>query len=55
MSNNDDTKRKGLARKSGQLQDNYSQLEQNFSELKRQAALNETQGLVQAQDQGRKC
>ena len=27
----------------------YSQLEDNFSELKRQALLNETQGLVPAQ------
>lgn len=55
MSNTDEAKREVLARKSGQLQDNYSQLEQNFSELKRQAALHETQGLVQAQGQGRKC
>lgn len=34
-----------------QLKDKYSQMEQSFTELKKQAALHETQGLVQAQDQ----
>jgi len=49
LSNKDEATREVLASELGQLKDKYSQLEQNFSELKRQAALNETQGLVQAQ------
>ena len=49
MSNKDETKREVLANELGQLNEKLSQLEQNFSELKRQALLNETQGLVPAQ------
>lgn len=49
MSNKDGAKREVLASELGQQKDKYAQLEQNFSELKRQARLNETQGLVQAQ------
>lgn len=51
MSNKDEAKREVLASELGQLREKYSQLEQNFSELKRQAFLNETQGLVPAQGQ----
>lgn len=39
------------ADRSEQLKDRYSQMEDNFSELKRQALLNETQGLVPIQGQ----
>ena len=49
MSNKHEAKRAVLASES--LKEKYSQLEQNFSELKRQAFLNETQGLVPAQGQ----
>ncbi|HWQ44003.1 MAG TPA: hypothetical protein VN456_18505 [Desulfosporosinus sp.] len=49
MSNKDEAKREVLASELGQLKEKYAQLEQNFSELKRQAFLNETQGLVPAQ------
>ena len=51
MSNEDEAKRDVVASGSEQLKEKYSQLEQNFSELKRQAFLNETQGLVPAQGQ----
>lgn len=51
MSNKDEATREVLASDLGQLKDKYSQLEQSFSELKRQALLNETQGLVPTQGQ----
>jgi hypothetical protein len=51
LSNKDEAKREVLASELGQLRDKYSQLEQNFSQLKRQAILNENQGLVPAQGQ----
>jgi len=51
LSNKDEATREVLASDLGQLKEKYSQLEQNFSELKRQAFLNETQGLVPAQGQ----
>ena len=49
MSNKDEAKREVLASELGQLKEKYSQMEENFTELKKQAALHETQGLVQAQ------
>jgi hypothetical protein len=49
LGNKDETKREVLASELGQLKEKYSQLEQNFSELKRQAFLNETQGIAPAQ------
>jgi hypothetical protein len=51
LSNKDEAKREVLASELGQLRDKYSQLEQNFNQLKRQAFLNEHQGLVPAQGQ----
>jgi len=49
LSNKDEAKREVLASELGQLKEKYSQMEENFTELKKQAALHETQGLVQAQ------
>jgi len=49
LSHKDETTREVSASELGQFKDKYSQLEDNFSELKRQALLNETQGLVPAQ------
>jgi len=49
MSHKDGTISEVSANESEQFKDKYSQLEDNFSELKRQALLNETQGLVPAQ------
>lgn len=51
MSNKDEATREALASEVGELKERYSQLEQSFSELKRQALLNEHQGLVPIQGQ----
>ena len=46
MSNKDEATREILASQLGELKDKYSQLEESFTELKKQAALDQTQGLV---------
>jgi len=50
LSNKDEATREILASQLGELKDKYSQLEESFTELKKQAALNQTQGLVPANE-----
>lgn len=50
LSNKDEATREILASQLGELKDKYSQLEESFTELKKQAALDQTQGLVPANE-----